>query len=155
MCWRRASISQEGARDVLPGAMELVTFLEDVRDEARKPADEPTGDRARDLRPREVDHRISAAGACRAKPLLMREAIAHSRAGAATTTVQVMPALMRTVSGTSSMWMRAGMRCARRTHSKVGFTFARSSGPLALSRSVMPWLMLSTWPCNAGPPLIR
>src|SRR6267378_3850427 len=51
------------------------------------------GDRPRKLRPSQVDHWISPAGAGRAKASLKRDVIAHSRAGAATTTVQVMPAL--------------------------------------------------------------
>src|SRR6266481_2612851 len=139
----------------LPNASELPALAEFVRDKARKSADEPAGDYTRNPSLRQVDHGRAAAGGCRWEPFLKSDVIAHSRAGAATTTVQVMPALMRTLSGISSMWMRAGMRCASRTHSKVGVTFARSSGPFGLSRSVMPRLMLSTCPCRAGPPLMR
>ena len=37
-------------------------------------------------------------------------------------TVAVMPAARTTPSGTWSMWMRTGMRCAKRTQVKIGLT---------------------------------
>ena len=69
---------------------------------------------------------------------------AHWRGGASTTTVQVMPELTKTPGGTSSMWMRTGIRWASRTHSKVGVALTKSAGPFGLSRSVTPRAMLST-----------
>ena len=51
-----------------------------------------------------------------------------------------------THSGTSSMWMRTGIRCARRTQVKIGFTLARPC-PLGWAfATLMPRAMLSTWP---------
>jgi hypothetical protein len=67
-----------------------------------KPADEPAGNLTRDLRAWQVDHWAPAAGACWAKAFLMSNVIAHSRGGAVATTVQVMPALIRTFSNLDS-----------------------------------------------------
>src|SRR5215831_1685698 len=44
-------------------------------------------------------------------------------------TVAVMPAARVTPSGTWSIWMRTGIRCAKRTHVKIGLTCARPRGP--------------------------
>ena len=52
-----------------------------------------------------------------------------------TTTVHVVPAASKNPSGTSSMWIRTGTRCARRTQLKVGLTSAISSRLCGLSRS--------------------
>ena len=77
-----------------------------------------------------------------ASPLNHTRAAAKSRVALApisgpvpsfNTTVHVIPALTRTSGGTFVMRMRTGIRCANLTQVKVGFTAARSSGPLRLS----------------------
>jgi len=45
------------------------------------------------------------------------------------TTVQVMPALIKTPGGTCVMWTLTGMRCASRTQVNMGLMEQRSSGP--------------------------
>jgi hypothetical protein len=65
-------------------------------------------------------------------------------------TVQVIPALTNTPSGTCVKRMRTGMRCASLTQVNVGFTEESSSGASRLSWSVMPLAMPMTVPCSAG-----
>ena len=55
-------------------------------------------------------------------------------ASSVTTTVAVMPALSVMPSGTLSIAMRTGMRCASRTQLKVGLTLATRSVLTTLSR---------------------
>ena len=50
--------------------------------------------------------------------------LAGARARSWISTVAVMPAERTTLGDTSSMWMRTGMRWARRTQVKIGFTVA-------------------------------
>jgi hypothetical protein len=50
--------------------------------------------------------------------------LAAERPRSLISTVAVMPAARMTPAGTSSIWMRTGMRCARRTQVKMGLTLA-------------------------------
>src|SRR5260370_13805267 len=50
--------------------------------------------------------------------------LAGARARSWISTVAVMPAERTTLGGTSSIWMRTGMRWARRTQVKMGLTLA-------------------------------
>jgi hypothetical protein len=56
--------------------------------------------------------------------------------------------------GTSTSLIRTGIRWARRTHSKVAFTFCNRFCPTGFSVSPIPRAMLSTRPLIAGAPLI-
>jgi hypothetical protein len=71
------------------------------------------------------------------------------------TTVQVIPVLISTPTGTCVRRMRTGMRCASLTHVNVGLTDERSWGPSLLSWSVMPLAIPMTVPCNVGDPSMR
>src|SRR5712675_1853020 len=74
-----------------------------------------------DLRPPRLNGiAMNRRTAYRQKRSLTTDAIHHSRLCPVTTTVQVMPELTSTPSGTLSMWMRVGIRWASRTHSNVG-----------------------------------
>jgi hypothetical protein len=61
-------------------------------------------------------------------------------------TVAVIPATRTTPSGTSSMWMRTGMRWARRTQVKIGLTVASPCWLACAFGTLMPRAMLPTWP---------
>src|SRR5712691_6009495 len=61
-------------------------------------------------------------------------------------TVAVCPATSLTPSGTSSMWMRTGMRWARRTQVKIGLTVARPCPLGCAFATLMPRARLATWP---------
>jgi hypothetical protein len=53
-----------------------------------------------------------------------RLSLAGARTRSSISTVAVMPAASTTPGGTSSIWMRTGMRWARRTQVKIGLTVA-------------------------------
>src|SRR6516165_7172295 len=61
-------------------------------------------------------------------------------------TVAVMPAARTTPSGTWSMWMRTGMRCAKRTQVKIGLTAASPCWSGWAFATLMPRAMLPTCP---------
>src|SRR5215471_498883 len=61
-------------------------------------------------------------------------------------TVTVMPEERIVSLGTSMSLMRTGMRCARRTYSKVALTFCSKLLPVGFCVSPIPRAMLSTSP---------
>src|ERR1700730_2839474 len=61
-------------------------------------------------------------------------------------TVTVIPEERIVSFGTSTSLIRTGIRCARRTHSKVAFTFCNRLVPVGFCVSPIPRAMLSTRP---------
>jgi hypothetical protein len=69
-------------------------------------------------------------------------------------TVTVIPEERIVSFGTSTSLIRTGIRCARRTHSKVAFTFCNRLVPVGFCVSPIPRAMLSTRPLIGAAPLI-
>ena len=99
-----------------------------------------------------LHHRRSASAACVGFSVVHRQSQSKRDGGdlsfASIVTVAVWPDTRLMPGGSGSSAIRTGIRCARRTQEKVGFTFASRFSPALVSVSTIPPAMLSTWPDN-------